>query len=340
MLTSLYALIALFIVLLIVHFFRPVNPLRIPGGPAVHKSPATGYPDALERIEKLRAAEARDDVRDVCQTKLFSHGERADDVLVFLHGFSTCPEQFNELGKRLYELGYNVLIPRAPYHGLSDRLTRELSKQRAEEMVTYANRTIDIACGLGRRVTVLGISGGGTITCWLAQNRPEVDIAIPISALLGIGFVPASLTQVFARIFYRFPDFYLWWDARTRAANPSSTYYAYPGYSLHALSEVLRLGVSVRQQAHKHPPAAGKIVMVINESEPDVSNAELENILQDWQKNPGKATLRAFRFEPDLKLPHDIITPETPGLQVEVVYERLIDLIRSETSAPEETPKG
>lgn len=329
--TLLSILIVISILLLIVIFFRPLKAVRIPGGPAVRKSPASGYPDALERIEKLRAAEIREGVLAVCQSKLFSHGERRDDVLVLLHGFSSCPEQFSELGKRLYAVGYNVFIPCAPFHGLSDRLTRELSKQTAEEMVAYANRTVDIACGLGRRVTVLGISGGGTIACWLAQNRSEVDIAIPIAAMLGIKFVPASFTQAFARLFYRIPDFYLWWDARTKADNPYSVFYAYPGYPLHAMSEVLRLGISVRQQAHKHPPAAGKVIMVINENEPGVNNAEINALLQDWQKNSSKVALRTFTLEPDLKLPHDIITPETPGLQVEVVYERLIEMIREET---------
>ena len=335
---NLLLLVLIVVVLLVIYLFRPIRPLAGPAakpgptGKAGARLPASGYQEAVLRIEAMRQAEAQETVKDVCQSILLSHGERTRDVLVLLHGFTNCPEQFHELGRRLHALGYTVFIPRTPWHGLSDRLTHDISKLTAEEMVGFANQVVDVAHGLGERVTVSGISGGGTIACWVGQNRADVDIAMPIAAMLGVAFVPGSFTQAFARLFNHLPDFYMWWDPRTKDKNPFSIDYAYPGYSVHSMSEVLRLGVIVRQQAVTQPPAAKKIVMVLNESEPGVSNPELEKITADWQKNRANTELSTFRLPAKLKLPHDIITPETPGLPVEAVYALLIQCIQSETS--------
>jgi hypothetical protein len=208
----------------------------------------------------------------------------------------------------------------------------------AEELLVYASQAVDIANGLGRRVLVSGISGGGTIACWLAQNCSEVDIAMPIAAMLGMSFVPAALTKPFTKLLSAIPDYYMWWDPRYKADTPFSIDYAYPGYSTHAMSEVLRLGVGVRKQAKKAPPAASRIVMVLNEAEPGINNSELNNMIQDWKKHENGATYRTYTFEPELKLPHDIITPGTPDLDSEEIYTRLINLIQEETIGDEEDP--
>jgi carboxylesterase len=326
-----YAILAILIIILAWVFLHPIKPVTPPPGMQTTLGPASSYQDAMERIETKRMDEEEAGVLPVCQSKLYSQGQRADHVIVFYHGFSTCPEQFSELGKRLNKLGYNVFIPCAPYHGLSDRLTRKLKKLTAEDLVVYATHTANIACGLGRQVSVVGISGGGNIACWLAQNRDDISLAMPIAPLLGASLVPAALTRFFARLIYSLPDFYLWWDPRTRADNPYSVYYAYPGYSLHAMSEVLRLGITVRKQARKTPPLADKIVMVTNAAEPGVNNDEIDKLLRDWRAHPTQAIQPALEFEAELKLPHDIITPETPDLPVEVVYQRLVERIQEET---------
>jgi len=42
----------------------------------------------------------------------------------------------------------------------------------------------------------------------------------------------------------------------------------------------------------------------------------------------GKGNLREVHFEKDLNLPHDIITPGTPGVPVEITHPRLISAVR------------
>lgn len=303
--------------------FRPVAMQGIES-----RSQAVGsFEEALAQVEAIREEDNRDLARDVCVTKLLQHGEQTEHVIVLLHGFTTCPEQFHELGKQYFEAGYNVLIPRAPYHGLTDRLTTALIDLTAESLAVFGDRVIDIARGLGKKISVMGISGSGTLTCWLAQNRPDIDYAFAVAPLFGLAFVPPAFTASFERIALRLPNVYMWWDPRTKAKNPYSIYYAYPGYPFRALVEIIRLGMITRSQAQKSAPAAKNIVMVINESEPAVSNAEIVKVSQLWKKH-GKGNLKEYYFEKDMRLPHDIITPGTPNLPIEKIHPRLVGAVK------------
>jgi pimeloyl-ACP methyl ester carboxylesterase len=294
-------------------------------------NPVTSFDEALRRIEAERKQDQAKDVRQICLPRVLEHGSPAAWAVVIFHGLTNCPEQFQEFGQRLFELGFNVYIPRQPYHGLADRAGNNLRPLTAAELAVFSDRALDIGHGLGRRLLVTGLSGGGTIAAWLAQYRPDLDLAMPMAAMLGLSFVPSSLTRPFAWLINHLPDFYMWWDPRTKADNPHAVDYSYPGYSVHAMSELLKLGVQVRKQAHTAPPAAKKIVMVINDNEPGVNNQELFKVLADWEAHKNQTVLSTFHFERELKLPHDIITPGTPGVDIEIVYERLINLILQET---------
>ena len=292
-----------------------------------HPQPITSYEEAVARVKSMQVEDNNDLARDVCITKLLDHGMQTEHVIVLLHGFTTCPEQFHELGKQYFQAGYNVLIPRMPYHGLSDRLTNALINLTAENLASFGDRILDIAHGLGKKVTLMGISGSGTLICWLAQHRSDLDFAVAIAPLFGLAFIPSAFTKLIERLALSLPNFYLWWDPRTKAKNPYSIYYAYPGYPSRALVEILRLAMITQAQAEISPPRADKIVVVINESEPAVSNAEIQKLLRSWKKH-GNINVSEYRFEKDMKLPHDIITPGTPNLPIEIIHPRLISAIR------------
>jgi alpha-beta hydrolase superfamily lysophospholipase len=303
-----------------------------------HPKPVQTFEEAIPRIKAMQEEDNKHLARDVCITKLYEHGTQTEHVIALIHGFTNCPEQFNELGKQYYEAGYNVFIPRMPYHGIADRLTDELVNLTAENMTAFGDKVIDIAHGLGKKITVMGISGSGTLVAWLAQNRADIDFAIAIAPLFGLAFVPSSLTTLFERIALLLPNLFLWWDPRTKADNPYSIYYAYPRYPTRALIEIIRLGMITRSQAANSPPQAGKISIIINDAEPAVSNAEIRRLLKLWRKHKrstprsgsveGKENLSEVHFEKDLKLPHDVITPGTPNVPVEITHPRLISAVR------------
>jgi carboxylesterase len=294
-------------------------------------NPAADYAEALRRIQSDRAGDQAGEVRPVCLPRVMEHGAATEWAVVILHGFSTCPEQFQELGERLFDLGFNIYIPRQPYHGLADRTANNLAPLTAERLAAYGDQALDIGRGLGRKVLLIGLSGGGTVAAWLAQNRPDLEIAMPIAPMLGVSFIPSAFTRPFAWLFNQIPDFYMWWDPRNKAENPYAVDYSYPGYSIRAMSECLKLGVWVRRQARSAAPKAYRIVMVINDNEPGVNNKEVYKVMADWQAHQNHTRLGAFHFEKSLKLPHDLITPGTPGLDIETVYRLLIGRIVEET---------
>ena len=303
--------------------FRPISTAPLESHPA----PVRSFEEAVGCVKSMQDRDNEDLAWDVCITKLLDHGKPTEHVIVLLHGFTTCPEQFHELGKQYYKAGYNVFIPRMPYHGLADRMTDALLYLTAEELAAFGDRVLDIAHGLGKKVTMMGISGSGTLVCWLAQNRADVDFAFSIAPLLGLAFIPTAFTNLFERIALMLPNFFLWWDPRTKDKNPYSIYYAYPRYPFRALVEILRLAMNVRAQAGKYPPLAGNIVVVINQAEPAVSNREIVKLMKLWRKH-GRSDVGEYYFEKDMKLPHDIITPGTPDLPIQAIHPRLIGAVK------------
>jgi alpha-beta hydrolase superfamily lysophospholipase len=292
-----------------------------------HPSPVASYEEAIARVKAMQEKDNQDLTRDVCITKLYDHGKQTEHVIILIHGFTNCPEQFAELGRQHFEAGNNVLIPRMPYHGLTDRLTDALVNLTAEELAVFGDRVINIAQGLGKKTTVMGISGSGTLVAWLAQNRADIDYAFAIAPLFGLAFVPSTLTKLFERVALHLPNSFIWWDPRTKADNPFSIYYAYPRYPLRALVQFLRLAMITRAQAEKSPPIAGHLTMIINDAEPAVSNAEILRILRLWRKH-GSVNINEVHFEKEMNLPHDIITPGTPGVPMADIQPRLISAVR------------
>jgi carboxylesterase len=297
------------------------------GSLASRAQPVRSFEEALSCVNAMQEDDNQDSTRDVCITKLFDHGHQTEHVIILIHGFTNCPEQFNELGQQYHQAGNNVFIPRMPHHGLTDRLTNALVDFTAEKLAAFGDKVVDIAHGLGKKITVMGISGSGTLVAWLAQNRQDIEFALAIAPLFGLAFVPPRLTRLFERLALLLPNFYMWWDPRTKAENPFSIYYAYPGYPARALIEIIKLAMITRAQAAKTPPQAKNVSLIINDSEPAVNNTEILKFLELWRRH-AQGNVNEVHFEKDLNLPHDIITPGTPGVPVGEIQARLMGAVR------------
>lgn len=282
-------------------------------------NPARSYDDALAR---LGALQARDDdrINPKARTHLRSHGHKTENSAVLLHGLTNCPAQFLQLGELFFERGYNVLIPRLPRHGLLDRLTDELSGLTAQELVTATDEAIDIAAGLGERVTVAGLSMGGVLAGWAAQVRRDVDRAVLISPAFGMMDMSMLRVNLISRLALLLPNRFMWWDSEATEANgPPHTY---PRFSTHALAHVFRVGQYVYAQAAKHPPAARSIVMIYNTNDHAVSNPATEQLVERWKSHGAFVT--SYTFD-NLSIPHDLIDPAQPYQAVDRVYPILIE---------------
>jgi carboxylesterase len=182
---------------------------------------------------------------------------------------------------------------------------------------------VDIAQGLGERVTMLGLSGGALVTAWAAQQRADLDQAVVISPAFGFGRVPTSLTLPLMHAALLLPDKYAWWDPAVQAA--SLPEHSYPRYSRRALAQILRLGQAVLAAARRQPPAARAIVVVTNANDDKVNNALTGRAVALWRSRG--ANVSTYEFPAELGLPHDLIEPVPPSELTGMVYAKLIELV-------------
>lgn len=312
----------LFIILLLLLAYKPFS-LR----ETFVSNPAESYEEAVVRTEDIQAAEAEiPDLSPECGTILMTHEEKVADAIVFFHGFTSCPDQFATLGEQYFNQGYNVLIPKQPRHGLQEFDGTPLKGLSAEELAAFGTQIADIAQGLGERVVVVGLSGGGSITTWLAQERADIDLAIPIAPFLGIGFIPRPLTRPLTNLILLIPDFHQWWDPVHQMSNPLSAPYSYRGYFMHSLFENLRLGFVAEEDAKRVKPAVGGILVITNANDESVNNAVVAEFEQLWLEH-GEQFLQTFQFEQELQIPHDMITATRPNGRTDIVYPKLLEII-------------
>lgn len=292
-----------------------------------HPRPAKSYTEALQRFSTLQAKD-QEKMNPLCLAQLMTHNKQTDRAIVLVHGYTNCPQQFHELGVQFYNAGYNVLIAPLPHHGLADRMTRAHALLTAEELAGYADETVDIARGLGKEVTMMGISAGGVTTAWAAQNRSDLDLAVIISPAFGFKQVPTPLTAAAMNIFRFLPDSFEWWDPMLKEMVPPA--HTYPQYSRHALVEILRLGYTIQNEAGRKAPAAKRLVVILNPNDNLINNELTMKVVNIWKEH--QASVSTYEFPDTLKLPHDIIGPSQPTQRIDIVYPRIIELIKQATS--------
>jgi esterase/lipase len=287
-----------------------------------HPHPAQSYAEAMQRIQAFDLDHASR-MNPRCLTQFMTHGQKVEHAIILVHGYTSCPAQFQKLGQRFYNLGYNVLIAPLPHHGLADRLTDEQERLTAKELTQYADEVVDIAQGLGDHVSILGISAGGVTTAWAAQHRSDIDLAVIISPAFGFKQIPTPITAPVMNAYAFLPNSYEWWDPLLQTqAGPA---YAYPRYSKHALAETLQLGFAVQMQARRNAPATQKIIVVTNANDTAVNNSLTVKVVAHWQSDG--AQIETYEFPLSLGLGHDLIDPEQPDQQIDIVYPQLIELV-------------
>lgn len=284
-------------------------------------NPARSYEEALARV---RAFQAYDDDRILPQarTVLHDHGERTPLVAVLYHGFTNHPGQYREFAPMVFQQGVNVFVPRMPEQGDRDRMTRRMARLTAESLLSRATEALDIACGLGERVCVAGISSSGLLCAYFAQYRADVARAIPISPVFALLKLPYALSTFVARAALVLPNVFLWWDPRLGEQQHPST--AYPQFPTRALAQTMRIGQNVYTASARQPFAARSIVTMTNKNDPSVNNAITARVVDRWREHRNDVT--SFEFD-DLPYNHDIIEPDNPKAHTDIVYPRLLDFI-------------
>lgn len=294
------------------------------------KTPSPADYAAAKALIEDKIARSPATLSEAGRPRVFLHAAPTEHVFVLLHGLTNSPEQFDKLGRILFERGHNVVIPRTPGHGDANLMTDALSVFTAKAMLDYANFAITLSRPLGRHLTVAGLSINGATTAWVAQNRADVDCAVLLAPFFAPRGLPLFANKPLSQLLIRMPNLFLWWDPVHKDQFFGESH-AYPRFSTRSIGETMRLGVAVFGESEKSAPACGAILIVTTASDLAANNAVTARLAARWQeRRPG--SVGTYEFPKAENVPHDFIDPSQSDQRVEIVYPRLIEML--ETGRP------
>jgi len=284
------------------------------------------YQESVKRINVMRKLDG-EDISPDGRTIFLARGEKMCNAIIFFHGNTNSPRQFEELGKIFYKKGYNVLIPRVPHHGLKDRMTKDLAKLTVNEMIKLCGESVDIAGGLGNYITVVGFSMGANMAGWIAQNRSDVDKAVIIAPFWGWKNLPTFLFKPFIILLSILPSMFLWWDKKAKKllTGPTSSYFR---FSTRGVAQIMLLGGKVMKESKSVAPRARAIVVITSGMDEAVDEKNLDQVVTQWRQHSSVKITR-FKFDQNMGVFHDMIDPQQPYQKTSVVYPKLIELIEN-----------
>ena len=262
------------------------------------------YAEAIEIAKGLQDLDGPN-VNPDCHTRLYTHGQQTERALVLLHGFTNCPRQLDDIGKDFFSRGWNVLIPRYPRHGYTDRLNTAIAELRADHLVAVANRSVDAGFGLGTRLTVAGLSLGAALAGYMAQTREGIERTVMIAPMFGLKPIPGPVLSAASRLAYILPNFYIWWNSRLK--DKIGPPHGYPRLSTHAYAALFEVGRRLFNEARKAPPKSKRIAVITNAAEPRLDNRFTYQLTDLWSRHGTQVEM--FEFPLSDGLPHDLLDP-------------------------------
>jgi esterase/lipase len=262
-----------------------------------------------------------------CGDKLMEHGKKTAKVVVIYHGFTNCPQQFEILGQQLFDKGYNVYIPRMPYHGHSNVLTDEAASFNVDQLVDFARDTIYTATGLGDKIDLMGISGGGLLATWAGLQLQNIDRIMNIAPLYSpLDYSEWELHSI-SNILRLLPNQYRWWDDKIQEKVEVGPKYAYPRYSLKAINAFLKLSLDLKQKLDfpQNLQPNKKYILITTENDKAINNNVAYNYSTKILAIP-KTSFISYQFPAELDLNHDIIDPNQRQAKIATVYPKLLEL--------------
>lgn len=294
--------------------------------------PAASFGEALEKFETLRVAESSLPLSPQGKSRLLHHGQKTERAFVLLHGLTNCPEQFAELAAQLHAAGHNVVVPRARLAGYRDRLNGEQGLQTAQDLIDQAAAGLDMAAGLGDRVTLVGLSGSAVAAAWMAQNSDGIDQVAIMSPFFSAYGLPTPLVDVAGAAFSRLPNLYVWWDPDKKDALPGPPH-AYPRFGTRCMADSVQLSRNVRENLDLKPFRCRRALFITTACDVAADNSVTQWVTKKLAAKGGAAEILAYEFPAELGIPHDIIDPAQPGANTPLVYPKLLDLFEVEASA-------
>ncbi|MGB5961989.1 MAG: alpha/beta fold hydrolase [Coleofasciculaceae cyanobacterium] len=247
-------------------------------------------------IEQAKNRENALSVRnEQCRSKFLFHDQPTKKVCLFFHGFTAGCYQFEPLAEALYKLGYNVLIPLIPGHGIAgdwDGKNPPPLPETVEVYQKFALEWLEKAKLLGENLIVGGHSSGGTLAAWLAQEYPqEIEKALLFAPYLsGINKLVDFLVETL-------PIYFEWFNKD----NPGN--FGYNGFSMPALRVFLDLGQQISEKAKI---TTTSMLIVSSEGDQATNLKEHQDLFEDVVNQQPKSWY--YCFDQDFKIPHTMMT--------------------------------
>lgn len=113
-------------------------------------------------------------------SKAFSHSTESRIGVLVIHGYTGAPGALLPQAKAFADAGYNVELPLLPGHGTTiDDMIKTKNKQWRDTALEYYDK-LKAKCD---KVFVFGLSMGGALSLFIAENRQPDGIVIVNNAL-------------------------------------------------------------------------------------------------------------------------------------------------------------
>jgi esterase/lipase len=235
-------------------------------------------------------------LNDGCRSQFFLQSEPSQKVFLFFHGFTATPAQFVPIGKTFYKMGYNVIIPLLPGHGLAGDWNGKTPPPLPEDQKVYqefGQYWLQQIQDLGEEIIVGGLSGGANLAAWLAIESPQlIDRALLFAPYFSSG-------NVIVDCIVQTLDIYFKW--RTK---PGQTHYGYKGFFMPSLRVFVDMGQEILKRIEIGP--AVPMLIISSGSDRAASKTDHQRLFRAVLQHQSRSWYHCFHQK--LDMPHTMMT--------------------------------
>lgn len=189
-----------------------------------------------------------------------------DTGVLVIHGFTGTTQSMRFLGERIASAGFTVYGPRLTGHGTAPEDMEKASYQDWIQTVEDGLAKLKETCS---EVFVTGLSMGGTLTLYLAENHPEIQGIMPINAAIHMPEMIDGYKQ-FSATDTRFVD-----GIGSDIKKEGVEELAYPKTPVKSMGEIIALSENVRENLSKIKTPAVIFSSVIDHVVPPQNSQEI-----------------------------------------------------------------
>jgi esterase/lipase len=244
---------------------------------------------------------SEDTVRKGCHPRIWDVGNRRKNSIVLVHGLTDSPYFMSAIGRYFHEeLGFNVLLPLLQAHGL--KRPHGMKGVSVEEWMDNVEFAIETAKLMGDRVSIGGLSTGGTLSVYQALTNHDVDGAVYLfSAALDLGGKFGDAKELILRTdFAKFLDFI---DDKLGTDLIGANPYRYSRIDKGGAQQLSKIIKKVESLlAGFDPNQLLRLPYFVAHSECDIT-ADIEGV-EDLTKKGDPQKTKFFRIGKSLDVPH------------------------------------